>query len=314
MSASEESPADTALPGEIPSPPLSVLSGLLMGGADAIPGVSGGTIALILGIYDLFIESLHQVVRAPLTLLRAGDRAAVAKAFRFLIPLGVGVAVAYYLATKLLVGKTEDPGLMIQSDTAPACYAFFFGLVLLSLREPWRRIKNAGVGHYIAALLGCAAAAIFSGLPHATQEPATWMLFLGGAGAISVMIMPGVSGSLLLVILGQYQTVVNAVHDRNFGIMGVFMLGIGFGVLLFVPTLRLLLRRHHDLTMAALTGLMAGSLRALWPWKSSYDIKDAQMVNTGIGDGLFFVLAAAAAGAAVVLLLTKLEHRLERTS
>ncbi len=314
MTVSEDSPAIAASSGEIPPPPLTVLSGLLMGGADAIPGVSGGTIALILGIYDLFIESLHQAVRAPLTLLQGGDRGQLIKAFRFLIPLGVGVAVAYFLATKLLVGKTENPGLMIRPETAPACYAFFFGLVLFSLREPWRRIKNAEVSHYVAALLGCAAAAIFSGLPHATQEPATWMLFLGGAGAISVMIMPGVSGSLLLVILGQYQTIVNAVHDRNMGIVGVFILGMGCGVLLFVPTLRLLLKRHHDLTMAALTGLMAGSLRALWPWKSSYDIKEAQMVNTGIGDHLALVLVAAACGALVVFLLSKLEHRLQRTS
>jgi putative membrane protein len=282
-----------------------------MGGADAIPGVSGGTIALILGIYDLFIESLHQVVRAPLTLIRGGDRGKVVRALRFLIPLGIGVAVAYFLATKLLVGKSESPGLMIRPETAPACYAFFFGLVLFSLREPWRRIKTVGLGHYAAALAGCAAAAIFAGLPHASQEPAIWMLFLGGAGAISVMIMPGVSGSLLLVILGQYQTIVNAVHDRNFGVVGVFILGMGCGVLLFVPTLRLLLKRHHDLTMAALTGLMAGSLRALWPWKSHYDIKEAQMVNTGVGDHLMLVIVAALAGIAVVFLLFKLEHRLE---
>lgn len=312
MSAIEESHSEAASEAPPPPPHLSALSGLLMGGADAIPGVSGGTIALILGIYDLFIESLHQVVRAPLALVRHEERKKIVKALHFLIPLGIGVAVAYYLATKLLVGKSENPGLMIRPETAPACYAFFFGLVLLSLREPWRRIQNAGASHYAAALLGCAAAAIFSGLPHASQEPATWMLFLGGAGAISVMIMPGVSGSLLLVILGQYQTIVNAVHDRNFGVVGVFFLGIGCGVVLFVPTLRLLLKRHHDITMAALTGLMAGSLRALWPWKSGYDIKQSQMVNTGIGDHLPMVLVAALCGGAVVYLLTLLEHRLEK--
>jgi putative membrane protein len=250
-------------------------------------------------------------LKFPLALRNAEERKQLFTALRFLVPLGVGVIIAYYLATKLLVGKSEDPGLMIRPETAPACYAFFFGLVLLSIREPWRRIKNANAGHYVAAVLGAAAAAIFVGLPHATQEPATWVLFLGGAGAISVMIMPGVSGSLLLVILGLYQTVVNAVHDRDFAILAVFLLGIGAGVLLFVPTLRLLLKRHHDLTMAALTGLMAGSLRALWPWKTSYDIKKAELVNTGIGDHLFMVIVAALAGAAVVYLLAMLEHRFE---
>lgn len=312
MSTSEEAAAEESAVGPIPPPHLSLLSGCLMGGADAIPGVSGGTIALILGIYDLFIESLHQVVRAPLALRSAEQRKKVIEALRFLIPLGVGVAIAYFLATKLLVGKSESPGLMIRAETAPACYAFFFGLVLLSIREPWRRIQNVRAGHYAAALLGCAAAAVFSGLPHASTEPATWMLFLGGAGAISVMIMPGVSGSLLLVILGQYQAVVNAVHDRNLGVVAIFMAGICCGVLVFVPTLRLLLKRHHDLTMAALTGLMAGSLRALWPWKTSYDIKQAQMVNTGIGEHLPMVVVAALCGAAVVFLLAMLEHRLEK--
>lgn len=249
-----------------------------------------------------------------MALRSAAQRKQLVAALRFLVPLGIGVVIAYYLATKLLVGKSESPGLMIRPETAPACYSFFFGLVLLSIREPWRRIKDARAGHYIAALLGCAAAALFAGLPHASQEPATWMLFLGGAGAISVMIMPGVSGSLLLVILGQYQTVVSAVHDHNLAIIVVFLLGIAAGVLLFVPTLRLLLTRHHDLTMAALTGLMAGSLRALWPWKTSYDIKAAELTNTGIGEHLPMVVVAALCGAAVVFLLAMLERRLEKAN
>lgn len=294
------------------APHLSVASGLLMGGADAIPGVSGGTIALILGIYDRFIESLNTVVRAPLNIRKPASRAELAKALRFLVPLGVGVAVAYIIVTKLLVGKTENPGYMIRADTAPYCYAFFFGLVLVSIREPWRRIKGIRAGHYVLALLGCAAAAIFSGLPHATAAPEKWMLMLGGAAAISVMILPGVSGSLLLVILGQYQTVVNALHDKDVATFGVFLLGIVLGVITFVPALRYLLARYHNLTMATLTGLMAGSLRALWPWKESYDIKGAQLTNTGIGENVAFVLLAALAGAAVVFLLTLLERRLER--
>ena len=104
MTTSEDSSAE---PLDVTTPPaqLSLLSGLLMGGADAIPGVSGGTIALILGIYDLFIESLNQVVRAPLALVQPELRKPLGAALRFLIPLGIGVAIAYFLATKLLVGK-----------------------------------------------------------------------------------------------------------------------------------------------------------------------------------------------------------------
>lgn len=281
-----------------------------MGGADAIPGVSGGTIALILGIYERFIDSLSAVVGAPFALGNPEKRAAVLRALRFLIPLGVGVAVAYVLVTKLLVGKSENPGLMIRSESAPYCYAFFFGLVLVSLREPWKRISNAGAAHWGAALVGCTAAALFAGLPHAVGAPEKWMLLLGGAGAISVMILPGVSGSLLLVILGQYQVIVNALHDRDFATFGIFLVGIVLGIISFVPILKRVLARHHDLTMAALTGLMAGSLRALWPWKSSFDIKAGQMTNTGIGDGLVFVILAALAGGAVVLALHILERKL----
>jgi putative membrane protein len=287
--------------------PLSIGSGFLMGAADAIPGVSGGTIALILGIYERLIESIHQVLRAPLALRNKSELAKLIAALRFLVPLGGGVVVAYFLATKLLVGKTENPGLMLKAESAPIVYGFFFGLVLVSLREPWRRIKGVTATHLIAAVLGCAAAAILAGLPHTTAEPAKWMLVLGGAGAISVMLLPGVSGSLLLVVLGQYTVIAGAVHDRNFGILLVFMLGIALGVITFVPALRVLLHRWHDLTMAGLTGLMAGSLRALWPWKDGYDPKAAQMQNTGIGDHLLWVALAAIAGAAVVFLLARLE-------
>ncbi len=293
-------------------PHLSVVSGFLMGGADAIPGVSGGTIALILGLYERFIESLSAVVHAPFALGNAEKRAELGRALRFLIPLGIGVAVAYVLVTKLLVGKSETPGLMIRPESAPFCYAFFFGLVLVSLREPWKRIRSTGASHWGAAAIGCAAAATFAGLPHVGEPPESWMLLLGGAGAISVMILPGVSGSLLLVILGQYQVIVGALHDRDFATFGIFVVGIALGVITFVPLLKRVLARHHDLTMAALTGLMAGSLRALWPWKSSYDIKAGQMSNTGIGDDVLFVVLAAIAGAAVLFVLHILERQLVR--
>lgn len=301
--------------GPKPLPPhLSLTSGLLMGGADAIPGVSGGTIALILGIYDRFIDALGVVVKSPSLARSAEGRERVVEALRFLVPLGMGVLIAYYLATKLLVGKAEDPGLMLRPDTAPACFGFFFGLVLVSLREPWRRIAAPGGAHVAAAAVGCAAAVLFVGLPHTSGPTPTWALLLGGAGAIAVMLLPGVSGSLFLVIIGQYAVVAGAVHDRDLVVLLVFLAGIGLGVASFVPALRWVLHRYHDVTMAALTGLMAGSLRALWPWKSGYDPKAGEMVNQGIGEGWPVVLAATVAGGAVVWLLTRLEHRIDRAA
>ena len=285
--------------------------GLAMGAADAVPGVSGGTIALILGIYERFIEALATVVRAPIGLVRGQGVGELKKSLGLLVPLGLGVVVAYYVATKLLVGKGDEQGWLQRADTAPLCYGFFFGLVLASLREPWRRIREHGLSIWIAAAAGAAVALIFTGLPYAQRDPETWMLLFGGALAICVMLLPGVSGSLLLLILGQYQAVVEAVHDRDLGRVGVFLLGIALGIGGFVPLLRRLLRTRHDVTMAALAGLMAGSLRALWPWKTQYDPKKDVMTNVGIGDDLGLVLAAAAAGGLVILMLTTIERRLQ---
>lgn len=291
-------------------PHLSLASGLLMGSADAVPGVSGGTVALIIGIYDRFIESLSTMVRSPLLVGSAEGRQRIGRALALLVPLGVGLLTAYYIVTKLLVGPVESPGILLRPETAPICYGFFFGLVLVSLREPWRRIRAPGSGHVLVAAAGCVLAALFVGLPHHAGEPAPWMLFLGGAGAIAVMLLPGVSGSLLLVILGQYATVAGALHDRNLAVMAIFVGGIAFGVVLFVPCLRYFLRHFHDLTMAALTGLMAGSLRALWPYKVNYNPKAGPLTNVGIGDHLPYVIAAAVAGGAVVWLLARLEQRI----
>lgn len=283
-----------------------------MGAADAVPGVSGGTIALILGIYERFIEALSTALRLPFLIRTAEGRARLGAALRFLIPLGVGIMLAYFLATRLLVGPTETPGLIRRPETAIFCYAFFFGLVLFSLREPWRRIRSPQAAHIGIAVLGAVGAFFFVGLPYATQEPETWMLLYGGAAAVSVMLLPGVSGSLLLVVLGQYTTVARGLHDVNIPVIGTFLVGVVLGLALFVPLLRWMLRRHHDLTLALLTGFMAGSLRALWPWKSSYDPKVAPMTNLAVGDGVPGVIVAALVGAATVLALAWLERRIER--
>ncbi len=293
---------------------LVLTSGFLMGSADAVPGVSGGTIALILGVYERLIRSISTCLKLHVLLRSRTGRSELRRALAFLLPLLAGVLAAVYIATLLLVGPTDDPGFIRKSDTAPLCYAFFFGLVVLSLREPWRRRKTSHWSHYVAAVLACAGAAVFVGLPHASREPATWMLLIGGAAAISVMLLPGISGSLLLLIIGQYTTVTRAVHDRNLGVIGIFVLGVALGVALFVPLLRRLLRVAHDVTLAALTGLMAGSLRALWPWKSNYDLKEGPLTNAGIGDNVAGVLVAAAVGAAAVILLAMLERKIERAS
>ena len=290
--------------------PAAFGHGMLMGGADAVPGVSGGTIALILGIYERFIGALATILALPKHARDADGRRKLRSAFALLVPLGVGMFTSYLLVTKLLVGGQDDTGaLMKAQSTAPLCYGFFFGLVLFSIREPWRRLRKRTAGLYGFAACGFSASFLFAGLPYAQGEVATWMLLYGGAGAISVMLLPGVSGSLLLVMLGQYTAVVEALHDRDIPRFGVFLCGIGLGLALFVPLLRGLMRAAHDRTMAVLTGLMAGSLRALWPWKHNFDPKVGPLSNAAPDTLIPWVLVAVAVGVAVVLVLSRLEKR-----
>ena len=281
-----------------------------MGAADAVPGVSGATVALILGIYQDFIGALHQVVRLPNRIRSKPGRQALVNALRLLVPLGIGVVCAYYLSSKLLVGPTEEPGLLRRADSAPMCYGFLFGLVLFSIRQPWKTRQADSWLHLVVALLAAIAAAWFVGLIPDAATPPTWMLLLGGAGAIAMMLLPGVSGSLFLVIVGQYQAVHRAIQDFDITVMAVFALGIGLGVVAFVPTLKRLLEKKHDLTMAALSGLMAGSLRALWPWKDNYDLKLGPLRNTEIGDSVPLICAFALAGGLFVYGLVQLEAKL----
>jgi putative membrane protein len=288
-----------------------LLGGLLMGSADAIPGVSGGTIALIIGIYERFIAALSSAVRTPFLIRTPDGRGELKAAFALLVPLAIGLLAAYYAATKLLVGPEDAPGILRRTETAPACYAFFFGLVLVSVREPWRRMEMHTGQHWIAALVGFGAAAGLAHMPHSGGAPPTWLLLFGGAGAIAIMLLPGVSGSLFLVVIGQYAIVAGAVHDRDIAVLLVFAAGLGLGIVTFVPVLRYLLRRYYDGTMALLTGLMAGSLFVLWPFKDNYEIKAGPMNNVAPwSDNIAFVIIAFVVGGGVVLLLSRLERTL----
>lgn len=297
-----------------PTPVRSVFLGLAMGSADAVPGISGGTIALLLGFYGSLLRALSVLLGSPAALRSVEGRREVLRALLFLVPLGVGVLAAYWLATRLLVGASDAPGLLRRADSAPYLYGFFTGLVVLSAWRVWSRVPQPEAKEWTGMLLGLFAAFIFAGLPHLQGEPPLWALLPGGAAAISVMLLPGVSGSLLLVILGQYTVVSAAVHDRNLTVLMVFAAGLVLGVSLFVPVLRRLLARHPRPTLSLLTGLMLGSTRALWPWKGQYDPKAGELANHfGLLDAgpwaLCGVIVAALAGGGAVLLLEWVERR-----
>ena len=276
-----------------------------MGSADAVPGISGGTVALVIGLYRRLIDSIATVLEYP----RRRDFEALRAPLAFLLPLGFGMAAAYWLVSRLLIGPEGNPGILLRETTAPLCYGLFSGLVAVSLREPWRRIDAPQREHLAFAGAGAVATFVVLGLPFATSAPAGWMLPVGGALALTAMLLPGVSGSLVLVMLGQYATIAGAVHDLRLAPLLWFGSGGFVAALVVVPRLQRLLIERPGRTLAVLTGVMAGSLRALWPWKASYDVRAGDLSPQFVGENWPEVALAALLGGMLVLALERLSRR-----
>ncbi|WP_094545131.1 DUF368 domain-containing protein [Rubricoccus marinus] len=244
--------------------PLRFLQGLLMGSADIIPGVSGGTMALIVGIYKDLIAAIGDGFTAVVTLVRGRPREAWAQLreipWPLLAPLAVGIGVA------IVIGSLIVPELL---DTYPIqCRALFFGLVAASLVIPWRERHEHRTWHYAVAVVAALAAFFLVGLPRSgdAADPGFFRIAATAAVAINAMILPGVSGAFLLEVLGLYRPTLEALRSLDVGYVLTFALGAGLGLGLAAKALSWLLDRHHDVTMTVLVGLLAGSLRALWPW------------------------------------------------
>lgn len=298
------SPSEIVAPGgstPAPSLPKVLISGAGMGLADAVPGVSGGTVLLVAGILDAYLAALAAVlgwVRRPFDAVR---RRAALGAARLLVPLVAMQATALVIGVMLLVGAKPElgadaitaraaleaaPGLLINASTAPIVFAVFFALVAVTVREPLRARRTHAGRDWLLGALGALLAGGMALMPAAAGTPALPLIVLGGAIAISVMILPGISGSLALLLMGLYQPVAAAVHGvlnwlfqkadlpemampgRDLLTIAAFGGGIILGLVVAVPILRAVLARAHDRTMAFLAGLMLGSLVALWPWKA----------------------------------------------
>lgn len=292
---------------------LNAVRGFAMGAADIVPGVSGGTIALILGIYERLLASLRAGSKALTLLLRrdfAGFRRWLAAVdWRFLVSLGAGILIAVFLLAGILRDLLhEQPELMA---------ALFIGLVAGSVVVAWRLLREPrldhaliiiGVGVLTFVLLGLRGGSTEESVGQ-LSEPALWTFFVAGAIAICAMILPGVSGSFLLVIMGMYAPLLAAVTDRDFVSLGVFMLGAVVGLALFSQALHLALQRWHDPVMAVLIGLMAGSIRVLWPWPDGVD-----STELGAPDGNALVaLALAAIAFVVVVVVARSAQALEQS-
>lgn len=274
------------------------LFGLLMGSADVVPGVSGGTMALIVGIYARLIESIGRAVTAVPLAVR-GRPAAALRSFlsvewTLVIPLGAGILTAIVVASAFIPELMEDHPVPMR--------ALFFGLIAGSLTLPWRLIGAHTARTFVVLGVAAAAAFIFSGLPDTSMgDPSMPLVFASAALAICAMILPGVSGSFLLLIVGMYEPTLDAVHDRDLAYLAVFMAGAVVGISVFAMLLRWLLVHLRDLTMAALVGLMIGSLRALWPFLE----EDRGLRLPEDGDPVVLAAALALGGLVFVLALTR---------
>jgi len=237
------------------------MSGVMMGAADVIPGVSGGTIAFILGVYDRLIAALSGVNKQSLTMLIKGDIKALWRHFdgAFLLPLGAGIATSIVgiagLITHLLATYPEY------------VWSFFFGLILASAYFLIGHIERFSFRHFLTLVLGIVIGASLS-LVVPIQVSTTYsMVFFSGFIAICAMILPGISGSFLLLMMGMYGFILGAVKDFNFAVIGVFAVGALAGLLSFSKVLQYLLEHAKSLTLSALIGIMVGALVKVWPWK-----------------------------------------------
>ncbi|MBT2163299.1 DUF368 domain-containing protein [Zobellia barbeyronii] len=243
------------------------LKGMAMGAADVVPGVSGGTIAFISGIYEELISSINNVdISLFKELKENGLKAAWSKLNgNFLLALFVGIGISVLSLAKLVSWLLENKPILI--------WSFFFGLVIASILLVGKEVQKWDAKTLIALVLGAAIAYFITTLPPSESADSLPYLFLSGALAICAMILPGISGAFILVLLGSYKTIIDAVHNLDFKIIGVVGVGAIFGLLSFAKLLKWMFNHQKNLTLALLTGFIVGSLNKIWPWKRILDTK-----------------------------------------
>ena len=242
---------------------ILAIKGFFMGAANVVPGVSGGTMALILGIYEELIQAIRSFNARFLRLfvMLKIKEAISSLAWPFLLPVVIGVLAATLSLAELLSWLLFTYPIMV--------WSFFFGLVLSSVFSVGRFVKTWRISTFIAIGLGGVGAYYFFGMIPVATPDASWFLFLCGFLAICAMILPGISGAYILVLLGKYHFTLEALNNRDIGTLFTLIFGAVVGLLSFVRILSWLLKKYHDLTMAVLIGLMLGSLRRIWPWKET---------------------------------------------
>jgi putative membrane protein len=284
---------------------LDFFRGVLIGTAEVIPGVSGGTIALLVGVYNTLIGSASLVVRGLLGTFSSSRRERWHDVGR--LPWGRLVAILVGMGSAVIVAaRVLEPLIEAYPEHTRGLFA---GLILASLVVP---LSMAGgiSGWRDAAVAGLAAIATFflTGLPaQSVSNPSLWIVLLAAALAICALVLPGVSGSFLLLSIGLYEPTIAAVNDRDISYLGVFALGAVMGLGSFVVVLQWLLTHRSRITLLVMTGLMAGSLRALWPWQGE------QRELLPIGAHAQEVAGLVVLGLLAVSVMVWLERRYHRT-
>lgn len=237
------------------------LKGMAMGAADVVPGVSGGTIAFISGIYEELISTINAInLSAIKTLFQKG-----VKPFwkqingNFLVFLFSGIILSITLFSSIVIGLLESHPILV--------WSFFLGLIIASIWLVGKTINKWDAKTILGLLIGTGLALWVSSIQTVASVDASWYIVLSGSIAICAMILPGISGSFILILLGSYHTVYGAIKEMNLEIIGLFALGCIIGLLSFSKVLKYLFAKFKNITIAILTGFMVGSIYKVWPWK-----------------------------------------------
>ena len=292
------------------------VKGFCMGASDVVPGVSGGTMAFILGIYEELIDAIKSFdLKSLQFFVTMKFRPLLDRiSWQFLLAVGIGILAAIFSLSKLLSWLLQNRPIFI--------WSFFLGLILASVLSVSRRVEAWRILTWLCLVGGTLGSYFLVGLVPVATPNDYWFLFLCGAVAICAMILPGISGSYILVLLGKYQYVLDAVNHRDFLVLGLVAAGACVGIIAFSRILGWLLKNYHDLMVATLTGLMIGSLRKVWPWKETLEsVVDSHghmvpLVQSNILPGqwngeVLAALSLMVAGLLAVLFLDRLGNRVK---
>ncbi|MGY6650376.1 DUF368 domain-containing protein [Wenyingzhuangia sp. IMCC45574] len=293
------------------------LKGMAMGAADVVPGVSGGTIAFISGIYEELLTSISNV---NLSLLKTLKQDGIKAAWQqlnggFLLSLLIGIAISVVSLAKGISYLLANKPVLL--------WSFFFGLVVASILYVGKQIEKWRIQEVIALVVaGALAYYITIATPMVNDDASMWFLFLAGSLAICAMILPGISGAFILVLLGAYATILDAVHGRDLQIIAIVGLGAIVGLLSFSKVLKWLFTNFKNVTLAGLTGFIVGSLNKIWPWKETLTtrvnskgvtvpvLQNSVLPNNFSGDAqLGFAIVLAALGFLLIIGMEKVASK-----